>query len=308
MLNLAQNGENESVRKAALEALAGLGSENAVQPLLKIAIGNDELAPAARSSLVRLGQGRRIAAALDATDDFDEKIAIAGILSEQGNAAAVAALVDLTKTATENQAETLEKALDGALAATRTGTDAGLVPAMNASNEFGQQILLKMLHHDGSDRALAIVRRHAKEPESDALEVLVKWPNPAPVRDLLAIAMSEESSAATKGFVEMAKLTDEPVTLYVEAFEALPATAQKRMIMSGIGQSASREGLQFAEKQLENDQLREEAAAAAVQIAGRLRGSAREDVERVIGAVVSLDIAKPTRNRAQKVLDRLRKK
>ena len=105
----------------------------------------------------------------------------------------------------------------------------------------------------------------------------------------------------------MAAQSDDPTAMYVRAMDRAERVEDKRLVLSGLGGEDSALALDLVEKHGEAEELRSEAALAAVQIAERLRG---RDDERAKATLQRLAATAPTtdvKERAQAALNDMTK-
>ncbi|MGO9202600.1 MAG: HEAT repeat domain-containing protein [Limisphaerales bacterium] len=142
-----------------------------------------------------------------------------------------------------------------------------------------QPVLLRLLSRTGTPGALAAVRAALGEQNAmvreGALRALADWPDAAPAEDLLAQVRAAGDATskvvALRGFVRMAGLSKDPAAMYARAMELAERPEDKKLVLGSLGAAEPLAAMKLVEPCLKNDQLRAEAALAAIQIADRLR-------------------------------------
>ncbi len=141
--------------------------------------------------------------------------------------------------------------------------------------------LLRLLGLAGTPEAFNAVRAALAQEDAAirdaAVRTLAEWPNLNAAEELLLLArtapVQTHKVLALRGYVRLAGLSDSPTAMYTRALALAERTEDKRLVLAGLGTASSSEALQLVEKHLNDAALQAEAAAAIVQIAGRLRES-----------------------------------
>ena len=245
----------ESARQVeAIRALAGRGASGAVSELLRLASAAPE--PVRREAINALGvlvDQTTLAQLVGLTLNLREPDDLLEV--EQAVAAAFQRVPD-----PEKQAAPVLALCQDAPAAARP-------------------VLLRLLSRAATPAALAAVRAALKDPDANvregALRALADWPDAAPAEDLLAqvSAATDPTSKvlALRGFVRMAGLSKDPAAMYARAMELAERPEDKKLLLGSLGAAEPLAAIKLVEPCLQNEQLRAEAALAAIQIADRLR-------------------------------------
>ncbi len=318
---------NRSAEESALafSGLARIEAEGVDDQLVK-ALGTSADAET-RIQLIRLVKTRSatnaVAALLNQAAGPDAKVSVTALsalqsLAGPGELPALFALVKSPRDMTVRGAA--ESAVVGAC--TRTGnTLAGAEAVLAQLTEAAEPALrnswINILVSLGDPKGLPAVVAAVHNPNAvvaaNALEQLARWPDPAPIETLFAVVEKDTDPArrqrALASAIRLATAAAEehqrPVETLVNWFRQANAAAQtladRRLIISGLGRVPDPESLELLALYLEDASLREEAAAAIVQVAPALRqddpGALREALERVATTAQGKDL----RNQAAKL-------
>ncbi len=144
--------------------------------------------------------------------------------------------------------------------------------------------LLRILGGIANRKALetVVIASNEKEPavRDVAVRALAKWPNTAAAEVLLDIYLQTENPThrllALRGFVRLLALPtqDCPVQKTLEmcrrAMSHAESTAEKKLVLSGLANVGDAEALIMVEPFLQIEEIRAEAAIAAIKIAGAI--------------------------------------
>ena len=161
--------------------------------------------------------------------------------------------------------------------------------------------LIAVLGRIGEGSSLTLLRGTLTDGDPDirrgGIVALSAWPTPEPYTDLWPIATGAhqrtERILALRGSVRLIGLDtlrppEETLRMYREAMAAAPGIAEQKMILSALGESRSLPALRLAVEFAANRDLRDEAEAAALNIAEGLPDSLRREsiplVERIVAA------------------------
>ncbi len=197
--------------------------------------------------------------------------------------------------------------------------DLVLAALRGQKNEAVRCSLLRVLGGIGSPAALEPLQAAAKDtndPVRDAaIRALANWPNPAATPILLRIYQSARDAAhralALRGFVRLTGLDTNaaPAAILAEYRQVMPQVkglGETRLVLSGLANIPDPQALQLIEPCLKEDGVEEEAAQAAVKVAGAIvaghRDLARQTVERVL-SISQNDAVKQQAREVLQVLD-----
>lgn len=135
---------------------------------------------------------------------------------------------------------------------------------------------LGVLAKVGGAPALAAVQADLASPDADlrnaAVRALTEWKDAAAAPALLAVIEEPESEVhrvlALRGYVRLATdAGNQAVPMLKRAAELAKTADDKKLVLGGLGSVRSEEALQVVTPYLDDAEVREEAAAAAVKIA-----------------------------------------
>ncbi|MEM7386093.1 MAG: HEAT repeat domain-containing protein, partial [Verrucomicrobiota bacterium] len=142
-----------------------------------------------------------------------------------------------------------------------------------------QASFLRLLGKTGSPLAYPAVRSILNHREAAlreaAVGTLADWSDGTPTSDLLKVAEEAGSEAerrlALRGYLRMAEFAEKPAVIYRTATALAKAPAEKKQLLAGLARSPSVEAVPVIEALMGDPEVKAEAAAAALQIARRLR-------------------------------------
>ncbi len=225
--------------------------------------------------------------------DTDDRVAVAALRALKGlaGAADLPALIARTRSAgTAAVRAAAEGAVHGVCLRTGAGADAVLrewTPASAAADQASWIRILASLGHAPALPAIRAAAADAEEPVAVcALEQLGRWPDPAPMPDLLAAieasvtprrrAGAFASAASVAGAAAEAGRT--PDTDLSAWFRRLMSAArdagEKRLLLSGLGRFASAAGLRLLLPYLDDPEVAVEAAWAVVGLSSAIESPA----------------------------------
>jgi len=190
-----------------------------------------------------------------------------------------------------------------------------LLAALSAAPLQAKPALIRLLVIPATPSAQRAVEMALRDPSTDikdaAVRTLSQWPHPAPAETLLSLAQSAADRThkvlALRGYVRLAGLTENPTAMYARALDLARRPDDKKLVLAGLGSASSASALALVEKYLADNTLRAEAAAAAVQIADRLRSSDPARAKTSLKNIIALLPGSPTARRAQEIINDLEK-
>lgn len=310
------SGEEQQIARASLQRLAG---REINETLLRALAGAE---PKVRVELIRALAARKATAAvgelfpLAADGDASvrrEAFAALGVLAGEAELEPLVALAVKPQDAADRAA--IEDALASAFRRLRKEKKCAdsVLAALAAAPADAKPTLLRLLGVAGTPDAFQAVRAALGQDDAAirdaAVRTLADWPDVGAAEELLQLARTAPVPAhkilALRGYVRLAGLSDNPTAMYTRALELAERTEDKRLVLAGLGSASSSEALQLVEKYLNDAALQAEAAAAVVQIAGRLRESdaarARTALDHVMTAVKDAAV----RQQAQEVINEM---
>ncbi len=304
--------EGAEVDARILEALASATDANSRVALIAVL---DARSPASATG-----------ALLKQAADPNQKVAMAAFRALRSLAGRneVRALIALTKTHKDNS---VRAAAESALyyACTRSSdSDPGaalvLAELNQASEDLDKGSWIKVLASLGYGEALPAIAAslHDDNPwlVTTAIDSLGKWPDPAPIADLLALVEStanpgyhERALAATlelaTAAVARGGVQDEvAVAWFQRANQAVQSVEEKRLIVSGLGRWKHIESFRLLLPYLDDADVRTEAASAIVSaVAPESRG--RNSVAATFSSKVGPVLEKISGTAEQSLVDRI---
>ncbi len=314
----AGKGEEQKMARASLQRLKGKGVDEAL--IKTVAAGETPIRVEAIGVLVVRQAKQAIGAMTQAAadDDADVRRAAIGALGSLGGAADLPALVALAvKPKDPADRPAIEQAIGTAFLSVpdREKRATGVLAAWPGASADVKPLLIRLLGRVATPKALAVVRGAIKDADADvqdaAVRTLAAWPDASPAAELLALARSSKKTTHKvlflRGYVRMAGMSSNPTEMYMKAMALADRTADKKMVLAGLGTSSSAEALKLVQGYLKAPHLKAEAALAAVQIAGRLGNLdapyAKASLKNILAVVTDADI----RRKANDILNGLDK-
>ena len=221
------------------------------------------------------------------TGDRDVKIAAYKVLRDMGDEGDMAAMVELLANAKANerdQASAMVVATANRFADKSKNADAVIAQIGNVTDVEARGALIEVLGQIGNPNGLAVLREAVSSKDNavvaSAIRGLSSWPNGAALEDLRQAAKSGDNRThqilALRGYITMIGLStvsaSDKVAMYEEAISLSSRPNEKSQALSGLAQVPTKQAMDTAMKYMEDASLKNEAAAAAVQIADSLIG------------------------------------
>jgi hypothetical protein len=261
---------------------------------------------------------------LKTASDKDSKVRLESlkVLADIAPAGMLPKLIDLM---VEAQTESERKEAENTVAAV-----AGRVPGSNGVDQILAKLeeakdietrlsLLRVLGKLGADKALPPLREALRDKDPQiryvAISALSGWPDAAPIEDLLKIAETSQNklhmTLALRGYIKLIAVkrgsSDETkLSMYRAAIALGEGTAERRMVLSGLGQLKSFSAMQMAAGFLSNPALQEEAAAAIVKIAPGHTKKSPEKTKKMLDKVLAVAKSPTTQEDARKLLNKIK--
>jgi hypothetical protein len=174
-------------------------------------------------------------------------------------------------------------------------------------------MLVRLLGKPATPDALEAVRaalKHANDTVKDAaVRTLSEWPNAEPAQELLTLAQTSTNQThkvlALRGYIRMASMSSNPTGMYARAMSLAERLEDKKLVLAGLGSADSDMALELVELYLVEDELRKEAAQAAIQIAKRLLQNNPSRAMTALKHVVSTAKDSNVRRQAQDVINEM---
>ena len=283
--------------------------------------------PAVRAALVNVLATRRaedqMPAVMAAAAEKDVAVRIAALnaLAAMAGQQQLPTIVNILKdTKDKNERMAAEQALSAAC--DRQLGDACvklLTAALGAAPPENAAAMIRVLGDAGNAKAMQMVVSYTKGASTDlkdaAIRTLAEWPTKEAAGPLLDVAQTSDNPThqvlALRGIIRLASLkgvgADEQLKLLAGAMKAAKRPEEKRQVLAGLGSVQTVGALETAAACLDEVSLQAEAAAAVVEIAGKV---AKQNPAAVRDALTKvLKVAKDNRVRkdAEKVLSGLKK-
>jgi|GEM_PF-2295318 len=345
-----KNGD-DTVRNAALQAIATLGTGKHVPTLLDIATtgpgereARSSLATlsgdgvdAALAAAVKTGTAERRVTAIRAAATRGADIAdvlLGGLSGESDDTVRKEAILALSGTAKAKHAPAILQ--QAALPANREYT-AGFERAITAlqrkageNSKLPQQILrsakqaetaearatmIRFLDITASEEGLALVAKEsAAEQEAvrdAAVRTLAGWPNPAALPSLFTVAKNTSDEVhkalSLRAIVRLAETSDKPEAAYIDAMDLAKTAAEQKTVLGGLAAANSTQALKLVTTFIDQEEVRDEAALAAIAIGERVASADPQLVRSVVATVKEKVANKTIRQRAQNIVNELDK-
>jgi len=314
---------------AARQGLLTLRGADVDSAMLKQFDGGDAKL---RAEIIKVLAARRSAAAMPAfakaAQEGDESVQVEAInaLGALGDERTLPLLVGIIgKTPSARVRDTAESAVRSIAVRLENKSAAAdcLLGAVGGAGVEAKCALLRLLPTVGGEKSLAAVRAALKDAKPEVQEAatraLSNWPDAGAVPDVLA--MAKDASLAQKlqilalqGYIRLANVPqDRPaadkVKMYQEAMDLAKRVDEKRMILSGLGDTKVVEALRLVIPCLDQKDVQNEACSAAAKIGKELENTsaAKEDLITAMEKVLTLSKDKRITGDAQKTLDKAKK-
>ena len=312
-------------RDAAADALGKMRGKEAGAA---VAVAMKQSSDAAvRATLIGVLAARRqndqVEAVVAAAADKDAVVRIAAIkaLGAIGGEGQLPALVAVLKNSRDGgELAAAQQALTAACARDMGGRCADLVAPALAGAEPGNTVaMIRVLGAAGSRKALEAVAAAAKSPSAEikdaAVRTLADWRAKEAAEPLLEIVRTSENPThkvlALRGVIRLASARsladDDKVRLLSEAMKAAKRPEEKREVLGGLGSTATLASLEIAAACLDDEAVKEEAAAAVVQIAEKLAKRNPDAVRDAVGKALKATSNAGVRASAEKILGQAKK-
>jgi HEAT repeat protein len=272
-----------------------------------------------KAELLKATAERRIVAAaplvLQSAREPAVRIESAKALKSIAGAQHIPAMVDLlTKARDEPSRQELELAVVAAARRIPEGArqdEAILAVYPGVKDKPAKASLISVLGKIGAPASLPTLRTALKDRDREvrlaAIRALSGWPTSEPYADLWAMAQSAKEPGhrilALRGSVRLIGLDssstpEETVRRYREAMALAPNSAERKSLLSAVGDARSVAALRMAASYLDDKDLQPEAEAATLNIAEGISDKAREESILQLKRVIALSHTTAERGRA----------
>jgi type 1 glutamine amidotransferase/HEAT repeat protein len=263
---------------------------------------------------------------LTAMNDSDENIRMEAIkaMREVGTPAYMEkVLADLINPKSEAERKELEKAVIAMATKIPDGqpkTTAIIRELQSSSVSKTSASLLDILGKIGDAQALPIIRSSlkSKDPEIQvaAIRALSEWPDSQPLDDLLQIAEKSTNEKfrilALRGYVrlisfEKDKSSEEILNMYQKGMQLAGNSEEKRAVLSGLASVYSLDALSFSAKYIDDNTLKQEAAATVISIASKLNADQIQSQKPLLYKAKSTVTNEELKEDCQEIINKLEK-
>jgi len=256
------------------------------------------------------------------SDDASVRTASYRALRELAGAADAEALVTLLAKAAGGEEKQLESTILGV--ARRTNASAQTSKAVMAKLDSVRDAQLRatmiaILGQLGDASALPTLRRALSDADMEiryaAITGLGRWPTAEPLPDLLRVAGDKGSEncqvRAVGAYIDLvgslaSTPPEEKVRCYKTVMDLAPNASAKKRVFGALANVKTLESMQLAASHVQDQQVKEEAALAAVTIAEAIYAGNAKPVGPVLERIVAADVANRTKDRARKTLDEIK--
>ena len=271
--------------KATKEALLRVGGDQVVPAVADAVTGVPVLS---RVALVEVLAARRAEAHIEVvfarTKDEDPSVRVAATkaLGDLANEAHLPRLVDLVlaaqSDAERSAAQNVVVSVAKQVAAPEQRAESVLAALANATGAQ-RAYLLPILPGVGGKRALDVVAADTQSADAAvkdaAVRALADWPDASAAEALIAVAKGDEDLKhqvlALQGYVRLTGAgsfsAEDKLRMLADAMAVAKRTEEKRLVLSSLADVRSAEALAYVADYLEDEELRTDAALAAVKIA-----------------------------------------
>jgi len=309
-------GAEQAAARTSLVRLRGEGVDEALISRVNGAAVREQVEII--TALTSRGATEAVPVVLKAAGSDRREVRVAAVagLRELADAQHVPALVDLLANANAGDRDEVRKMLVAVARRTKTEKQAsqGLVAKLDGG-KGSRSSLLSALGELGDDSGLPALRKSLSDNDQDvrraAIVALGDWPNAQPLPDLLQVARSRENAThqvlALRGYVDLVGRAgsmgpDEKVRCYETALGLASNVAEKRRVFSALPQVKTLDALKLAGGHVQDKEVGQEAALAAVTIANGIYAADAGPVKEVLQRVVAADVSKEIKDQGNKII------
>lgn len=348
----ACGSENDSVRLAALETLGTVGNAASIPVLLKAATTDSTVESAvaceALTSLPGEDVNKTLIGRLSKADLQESRVIVGALIRRDAAEAApdllktarnrelqdvsfaglqslaqvedVPAIIDLlAKSGNYGRVRTLLVALAQRCDAKKKVSEILTANLDAGKDEAFRGAVLVTLGELGDDSSGLPALRKALDDNQDAIRRaaiggLGRWPNAAPLPDLLRVAREDASGTqvrALRAYIGLAGTAgsmqpNERIQCYKTALGMTPDATSKKMVFAGLQRVRTLESMQLAASHIQDADAKEEAALAAVSIAEEIYAGDTKAVAAILEQIASANVAAGTKDRAKGTLNEIK--
>ncbi|HUU11154.1 MAG TPA: HEAT repeat domain-containing protein [Phycisphaerae bacterium] len=312
-----------AVRDAARTSLAILPGEKVDQAMLAAL---PKAAVPVRLELIGSLAARRTPAAIPVfsklAEDQEDSLrgeAIKG-LEVIGNDSCIDLLVRLVKQPKkDNERDAAERALSAVCSRTtdKDAAAAAVIKAIGGTSGAVKSALLRPLGRIGGEKAVVPVRAALKDTDAGvkdaAVRVISEWPDDAALDDMIGIAKDDPKTTnqvlALRGYVQHSRQRDRSEAERLKMCQAAMPLAKRpdeqKMILGVLRDLRSIEALRLTAPLIGEDNLKREAADAAVRIARNMGDKVPEEAKDAMEQAIQATKDERIQREAREVLQRI---
>ncbi|MFH1747650.1 MAG: HEAT repeat domain-containing protein [Planctomycetota bacterium] len=176
--------------------------------------------------------------------------------------------------------------------------------------------LIRVLGRIQGSAALVAIRAAVRDTDEQVVDAAVRaladWREPVVLEDLLSIAGGDGSQVhqvlALRGYVRLLRVpeqrpTSETLALLQGAMKLAERPEEQRLVLGALGELPEPEALHMALAYLDDPELKNEAAVAAVAVARALAVEDNDAARAALDKVVATDVADHARQQAREALE-----
>jgi len=276
-----------------------------------------ELIAAAAARGTKDAAGAMLAAATD-SDPAVRKAACKGLAQLAGKSELPKIVALLSAASTDPDRAGLSQAImaSGRRIEDNPAVSKAILAGLKSSNPESTAALVRTVaYFDGSDAMGAVAERvNSKNTvvSEAALRALTNWPDAAACAPLLKIVSDTKNDKhrilAMRGYLRLAPLSADPAAALDQIRKLVKTPADKRMMLSAMGSTASTDSLNMALSMLSDSDIKNEAALATLAIGQQLAATQKNAVLEAIEKVRAADPAKAVLARADAVEELARRR
>jgi HEAT repeat protein len=180
--------------------------------------------------------------------------------------------------------------------------------------------LLRVLGGIANSKALITLEATSKEVnptvKDTSVRALAKWPNAAAVEVLLEIYCNTKSPIhrllALRGFVRLMYLpvqgrtAEKTLELCRRAMQQTKSSAEQKLVLSGLSNVSNPEALEMVEPFLQVEEVRGEAATAAIKIAGTIMETHGERAKTAMNMLLAISNDEDLRRQVKEIIRQIK--
>ncbi|NQT00398.1 MAG: HEAT repeat domain-containing protein [Planctomycetes bacterium] len=322
---IESNTPNE--KKAAIFALKNVGGTDADTAIAKIMQNS---LPSVRRQLIQVLAERNavdaVPALLSEAVHQDRKVrqgafkALGRLADEEHLPSLIKLLVKMEDDSSRREAERAVVAVSRKISQTSKQADAVLAGLRGEKRVAVRCSLLRVLGGIANSKALRTLEAASKEAnpavQDTSVRALTKWPNAGAVEVLLEIYCNTKSQIhrllALRGFVRLLSLpvqgraAEKTLELCRRAMQQAKSSAEQKLVLSGVSNVSAPEALGMVESFLQVEEVKGEAAMAAIKIAGTIMDTHGESAKTAMNKLLAVSNDEDLRRQAEEIIQQIK--